>query len=211
MTGERARDSHGAIVAVLRAADTRHHAGVVDVLRDAGIRRIELTLTTSGALDELRLLRVRLGAEVQLGMGTVLSGARAEQAIQAGADFLVTPAVVPEVLDVGLAHGIPVYCGALTPTEVLLAAGRGASAVKLFPASTLAPRYIRELHGPFPDVSFMPSGGVGIDDVPAWLAAGASAVSLGGSLTRDALTGDLAGLRDRARRAVALADDQGSP
>jgi 2-dehydro-3-deoxyphosphogluconate aldolase/(4S)-4-hydroxy-2-oxoglutarate aldolase len=139
-----------------------------------------------------------------------LTAALAEDAIEAGADFLVTPAVVPAVLDVGVARGTAVYCGALTPTEVLMATEHGASAIKLFPASALAPRYIGELRGPFPGISFMPSGGVAIDDVSGWLAAGASAVSLGGSLTRDALQGDTSGLRERARRAVSLAEEMTS-
>lgn len=211
MAATPAREDAGSIVAVLRAADTQHHAPVIDILLEEGIRRIELTLTTAGALDELRLLRSRFGTDVQLGMGTVLTAALAEEAIDAGADFLVTPAVVPSVLDVGVTRGAPVYSGALTPTEVLLATERGASAIKLFPASALAPRYIGELRGPFPGISFMPSGGVAIEDVSEWLAAGASAVSLGGSLTRNALTGDTSGLRERARRAVSLAQQIASP
>jgi 2-dehydro-3-deoxyphosphogluconate aldolase/(4S)-4-hydroxy-2-oxoglutarate aldolase len=105
--------------------------------------------------------------------------------------------------------GVPFYPGALSPTEVFTAHRAGAPLVKLFPAATVGPRYIKDLHGPLPGVRIMPTGGIAIDDIPAWLSAGASAVGLGGPLLGDAAAGgSLAALAGRARRAadaVALA------
>jgi 2-dehydro-3-deoxyphosphogluconate aldolase/(4S)-4-hydroxy-2-oxoglutarate aldolase len=100
---------------------------------------------------------------------------------------------------------IPVYPGGLTPTELLAGWNAGATAVKLFPASTVGPGYIGQLRGPFPDIAVIPSGGIGIADVPGWIEAGALAVSLGGPLLQDAFAGGSpAGLVQRAREVSEL-------
>jgi 2-dehydro-3-deoxyphosphogluconate aldolase / (4S)-4-hydroxy-2-oxoglutarate aldolase len=111
---------------------------------------------------------------------------------------------VSPVLDLSLgSFGVPFYPGGLTPTEIFQAARSGAPLVKLFPAAAVGPRYLKDLHGPLPGVRIMPTGGIGIDDVAAWLSAGAAAVGLGGPLIGDAASGgSLSALADRARRAA---------
>jgi 2-dehydro-3-deoxyphosphogluconate aldolase/(4S)-4-hydroxy-2-oxoglutarate aldolase len=191
------------VVAVLRAATADGFAAVADVLVDGGITALEVTLTSRGALNAIAGLVRQLPSHVVVGAGTVLTADEAQACVDAGAAFLVAPVLVPEVSAVGVAAGIPTYPGALTPTEVLTASRGGAPLVKLFPASTVGPRYLKDLHGPLPGVQIMPTGGIDLGDVAAWLTAGAAAVGLGGPLLGDAAAGgDLAALRDRARRAV---------
>jgi 2-dehydro-3-deoxyphosphogluconate aldolase/(4S)-4-hydroxy-2-oxoglutarate aldolase len=191
------------VVAVLRAATADGFAAVADVLADAGITAIEVTLTSQGAVSAIAGLVRQLPSHVVVGAGTVLTADGAKACVDAGAAFLVSPVLVPDVAAVGTAAGVPTYPGALTPTEVFAASRGGAPVVKLFPASTVGPRYLKHLHGPLPEVRIMPTGGIDLADVAAWLGAGAVCVGLGGPLLGDAATGgSLAGLRDRARRTV---------
>lgn len=189
------------LVAVLRARDAADYAPVVEVLVACGIRSIELTLTTPRALEELPRLKQRMGDGASIGVGTVTSGAQALESLAAGAEFIVTPIYVPGVIELVGSAGIPVLPGAFTPTEIHRAWAEGASAVKIFPASLVQPAFVRELAGPFPDITVLPSGGVVVDAIPVWLAAGAVAVSMGGALIGDAFSGELAALAARARRA----------
>ena len=191
------------VVAVLRAQSAEHFAAVAGVLVDAGIRALEVTLTSRGALESLASLTREVPPGVRVGAGSVLDRDDAKACVDAGAAFLVSPVFDADVLTVGLAAGVPTYPGALTPTEVVTASRAGAPAVKIFPASSVGPRYIKDLHGPLPGVRLMPTGGIAIDDIAAWLAAGAMAVGLGGPLLGDAGNGgSLQTLRDRAARAV---------
>lgn len=189
------------VVAILRARTAAHVDAVTDTLLDAGITCVELTLTVPGAVAILARLAERLPAAAALGAGTVTDLAEARQAIDAGARFLVSPAVCTEVVDYGVARGLPCYPGAWTPTEALTAWRHGASAVKLFPAASGGPAHLRRLRDPLPHIPFVPTGGIDIDHVRDYLAAGAVAVGLGGPLLGDALTtGDTTALRVRARR-----------
>lgn len=192
---------------MLRAPRQGATEPVVETLVRCGVRVIELTLTSPGVLAELPRLRERFESDCAWGVGTVTSEERAREAIEAGADFLVTPVLVPGVIDVAQQSRVPIVSGALTPSEIHDSYARGADAVKLFPASLVGPQFLRELRGPFPSLAVMPSGGVGIDDIPSWLAAGAMAVSLGGALIGDAFEGDRAGLADRATRAQAAVEE----
>jgi 2-dehydro-3-deoxyphosphogluconate aldolase/(4S)-4-hydroxy-2-oxoglutarate aldolase len=188
------------IVAILRAQTADGFAAVADVLVGAGISALEVALTSRGAIDAIAGLRRQVPEDVAIGAGTVLTADEAKAAVDAGATFLVSP-----VLDRALVggFGVPFYPGAFTPTEVFAAYRDGAPIVKLFPASAVGPRYIKDLHGPLPGVRLMPTGGVGIGDVAAWLTAGAVAVGLGGPLLGDAASGgSLTALTDRARRAA---------
>lgn len=198
------------LVAVLRSASAQHYDAVIEVLLGGGIRLIELTLTAADALDALPGLQDRFGDRARIGVGTVLSESDARAAIDAGAGYLVTPLVLPAVIEVAAQRQVPVIVGALTPTEIHTAVALGADAVKIFPASAVGPQYLRELSGPLPGLAVMPSGGVGIDDVEPWLAAGAAAVSLGGSLIGRAASGDVDGLAERVERAVRAAAGLGS-
>ncbi|MEU1513231.1 bifunctional 4-hydroxy-2-oxoglutarate aldolase/2-dehydro-3-deoxy-phosphogluconate aldolase [Streptomyces sp. NPDC005811] len=192
-----------AVVAVLRADSPRHVGSVARTLAEAGVVCLELTLTTPGALDALESLRKDLGDAVDVGMGSVRSAEEARRSLDAGAGFLVSPGFQADVVALALAAGVPVCPGGLTPTELASAWDAGASAVKLFPASTVGPAHLAAFRGPYPEVAVMPTGGIAIDDIPAWIRAGAQAVGLGGPLIRDALSGgDLTDLAGRARRAL---------
>ena len=190
------------LVAVVRATSIDTLPNVVSVLIENGITVIELTLTTPDAIRSMTELRSVWSDRALIGMGTVTTKGQARDSIAAGAQFLVTPITVPEIANISSEAGVPILMGAFSPTEVATAWDSGATAVKVFPASQVGPSYLRELRGPFLEIVTMPSGGVTIDDIPAWLSAGASAVSLGGSLIGSAFSGDLAGLAERARKAV---------
>ncbi|MCU1475528.1 MAG: 2-dehydro-3-deoxyphosphogluconate aldolase [Subtercola sp.] len=196
------------VIAVLRANDPCAYDAVVDVLVENGIRSIELTLTTPGTLEHLSSLLERF-TDAEIGVGTVTTVDEALCAIDAGAHYLVTPVLDTAVIRVAVEAGIPVYPGALTPTEVFAAWQAGAAAVKIFPAETVGAQYGTHLRGPFPGIEFIPSGGVALDDIPAWLQAGAAAVSLGGPLIGDALKGgSLEALANRCRRVVAIVEQE---
>ena len=143
------------------------------------------------------------GRFLQVGRVLYEAGVRA---VAAGAAYLVAPDFRPEMVAFAVGRGIPVVPGALTPTEVAAAWAAGATAVKVFPVSAVGgPAYVKAVRAPLPEVPLVPTGGVGIDDIGAYLAAGAAAVGLGAPLLGDAgdAGGDLAALADRARRAVA--------
>lgn len=196
------------VIAVLRASDPAAYDGVVDVLIEQGVRSIELTLTTPGTIRYLPSLIARVGGDAEVGIGTVTTADQARQAIAAGAHYLVTPVTLRDVIEVAVAAGIPIYPGGLTPTELYAGWREGATAVKIFPAETVGAQYGAHLRGPFPDMEFIPSGGVTLEDIPRWLQAGALAVSLGGPLVGDALRGgSLDALAQRARVAVQIAED----
>jgi len=187
------------VVAVLRARHADEYAPVISALAEGGVRSIELTLSTAGVFDLLPGLARDFGDEVEIGIGTITTTAEAEQALDSGARFLVTPVTDGDIVRAAVDRGIPVFPGGLTPTELLSGWRAGATAVKVFPASTVGPGYISQLRGPFPEIQVIPSGGVGIDDAAAWISAGAMAVSLGGPLLGDAFKGgDLCQLRARA-------------
>lgn len=192
------------IIAIARGASTTRVAIAIETLLAADLPCIELTLTMPGAVDSITTLVRELGQTACIGAGTVLTADQAQACIDAGAKFLVAPSVAPEVVAVAQTNGIPCFPGALTPSEIVSAWQSGATAVKLFPASVGGPRYLRDVRAPLPDIPLVPTGGVSIDDIPAYLTAGAVAVGIGGPLFGNSLDdGDFAGLRDRARRAVA--------
>ena len=164
---------------------------------------IELTLTTPGTLEALPDLLRRAGADAEIGVGSITCVAEAEQALDAGASYLVTPFTNPDVIATAVRAGRPIFPGALTPTEVHTAWSAGATAVKIFPAETVGAQYGAHLLGPFPALKFLPSGGIRMEDIGPWLRSGAIAVSLGGPLLGDALRGgSLDGLAARAQAAI---------
>lgn len=184
------------------------YAPVIESLVTGGIKLIELTLSTQGAVDFLPGLRSAFGQAAEIGVGTVTTAEEAENVLDAGGQFLVTPTVNPPAVAAALRRGVPVFPGGLTPTELFAGWSAGATAVKVFPASAVGPDYIGQLRGPFPQMRLIPSGGVSIEDAPGWITAGALAVSLGGPLVRDAFTGgNRQQLTDRARRVTSLVNE----
>jgi 2-dehydro-3-deoxyphosphogluconate aldolase / (4S)-4-hydroxy-2-oxoglutarate aldolase len=196
------------VVAILRAADAGRFVEVGRVLYEGGVRAVEVTLTSEGALEAFARLREELPGDALLGVGTVRSLGDAERAAEAGATYLIAPDFRADVVAWAVERELPVVPGALTPTEVAAAWAAGATAVKVFPVSAVGgPAYVKAVRAPLPEVPLMPTGGVGIDDIGAYLAAGAAAVGVGAPLLGDAGDpgGDLAALAARARRAVAAA------
>jgi 2-dehydro-3-deoxyphosphogluconate aldolase / (4S)-4-hydroxy-2-oxoglutarate aldolase len=193
------------VIAILRSRDASRLAEVSNVLAEAGITAIEFTLTTSGAIDALREYARAKPESVVLGAGTVLDAAMAEAAVEAGATYLITPAVRPAVVEAAHRLDVPVIPGALTPTEILGAWESGVTAVKVFPAPLVGgPDYLKAVLAPLPHIPLIPTGGVGIDDARAYLDAGATAVGVGNPLLGDALDGgSLDAVRERAERLVA--------
>ena len=196
------------IIAVLRAKDAADYDAVVDVLSANGVHSIELTLSTPGTFEHLPTLLANAGDDLEIGVGTITTVEDAQRAIDAGAQYLVTPLINLDIIALALKHRMPVFPGGLTPSELHSAWQAGATAVKIFPAQTVGAKYGSHLRGPFPYLKFVPSGGVSFDDIPAWLNAGATAVSLGGPLIGDALKGgSLHELAERTKRAVAIAGE----
>jgi len=194
----------GSPMAILRLRHLEHAVAMSCALRDGGITALEFPLTNAKATDAITQVRQALLDEVWVGAGTVLDAESASRAIGAGAQFLVTPAFLPGVIDVGLSRGIPVICGAYTPTEILAAWQAGATFVKVFPAGSAGPSYIRDLLGPFPDILLIPTGGVTLENCAAFLAAGAYTVAVGSHLVNEALAQqqDWKALTRRARHYV---------
>jgi 2-dehydro-3-deoxyphosphogluconate aldolase/(4S)-4-hydroxy-2-oxoglutarate aldolase len=139
-----------AIIAVLRAADTRRYAPVADVLAENGIRGIELTMSTPGTLEVLADIRAGVPDEVQAGIGTVTTVAQLHEAIGVGVDFVVTPTTDVSVIDAAVTAGVPIYPGGLTPTELWTGWAAGATAVKVFPAALVGPPTSRTCAAPSP-------------------------------------------------------------
>lgn len=193
----------GGLIAVLRAPTTEHFPAIADTLLDAGIRAIEVTLTTPEAPACIRRLVTACGTDAIIGAGTVITGDQAEACIDAGAAFLVSPTTSIDVIATARIACVAAYPGALTPTEILTAHSAGASAVKLFPAAALQPRFVTDVQGPLPGIPLFPAGGIALTGIDGWIRAGAAAVGLGTSLIGPAATdGADQALAARARQAV---------
>lgn len=170
------------VVAVLRAPSAEAGIRATDALVAGGVTGIEITYSTPDAAAVIREIRRRHGDAVHLGAGTVLEPRQAHEAVDAGAEFLVSPGTDAELAGAMLGTGATVLSGALTPSEVMTALRLGVHVVKLFPASLGGPAYLKALRGPFPQVDFVPTGGVNAGNLAQWLAAGAVAVGAGGEL-----------------------------
>lgn len=198
------------LLAIVRGTQEAATHRAVEVLIEQGVTRLEVSLTSVAALAVLARASAAASPSVQIGAGTVLTATDAHNAAEAGAAFLVTPGIC-DGARAGVELGLPVLIGALTPSEVVAAVNMGATAVKLFPASFGGPAYLRALLAPFPDVAFIPVGGVGHREAMDFMAAGAVAVGVGSPLVGDAADGgDMEELRSRAREFVGMLGD-GSP
>ncbi len=193
--------TRGGVVAIARGVTPETARAVADALATGGVGAFEITLNEpiDRALRGIEAVAAR-SRGLEVGAGTVLTIKSAQAAIDAGATFLVMPHTDPELVDWAAARGIAALPGAATPTEILAAWRAGAAAVKVFPASSLGPTFLREVRGPLPDIPLLPTGGVTADTAGAFIAAGAIAVGLGGWLIGD---GEPARVTTRARQVVA--------
>ena len=171
------------VLAILRRADIdRVVEPLCDKLVSAGVRAIEVTLDQESSLPALRRLVAHAPPETWIGAGTVMSVEQVELAADAGASFLVCPHVDVSLIAAAHRRGLEILPGVTSGTEVATALAAGAKALKLFPAGPLTPSYLQALRGPFPQTAFVPTGGIGVEQVQTWLDAGAAAVGLGGAL-----------------------------
>ena len=177
------------VIAVVRLPDSGDLRGVATALAAGGVGALEITLTTPGALDAIADLASHGGGCV-VGAGTVLDEKAARDVIAAGARFVVSPTLDRGVVRYSRDQGVACLPGAFTPTELLEAWRAGAALVKLFPASAVSPRYLREMLAPLPFLRVVPSGGVSLENTAEWIRAGAAAVSVGGALVSATLVRD---------------------
>lgn len=199
------------LLAIIRGSDPAAAIAAGVVLAESGIRFLEVSLVTTDALRVIAEIGRRIPDGCVLGAGTVLTREDVARAEEAGAKFMVTPALTDSVAE-SVARGIPVLAGAFTPTEVVSALKMGATAVKLFPSSLGGPAYLRALRDPLPLVPFVPVGGVNAALALEYLAAGAVAVGVGSPLLGDATRGgDLDALRSRAAEFHAVAKSRAVP
>jgi len=193
------------LVAIVRGTDGAAAGKAALAAMEEGFRYVEIALTTPGALEAIGEVRAAAPAGCFVGAGTVLTKQDVDDVASAGGQFMVTPSLAQSIEE-SASRGIPILAGALTPSESYEAMNRGATAVKLFPASIGGPGYLKALRDPFPAIPFIAVGGVGLGEAASYWDAGAVAIGLGGPLFGDAGSGGpLAPMRERARSFVALA------
>ena len=172
------------LVAIVRVPRPEWTVPLATALVAGGIRAVELTMSIPNALEAVRTIDRELGEEILLGVGTVTDDDTCRAAIDAGAKYIVSPVTKPSL--VGAAHVLdrPVMLGAYTPTEAQAAHEAGSDFVKIFPADTLGPGYIKSLLAPLPHLKIVPTGGVNLDTMEAFLAAGSAALGTGSALLK---------------------------
>ena len=192
------------VIAVIRADSSEQLLDAARAMAEGGVIAMEVTMTTPNAIDTIKAVVKELGDKVLMGVGTVLDDITARLAILAGAEYVVTPVMRPDVIALCRRYSKPIVCGAVTPTEALNAHEAGADFVKLFPADTLGPTYIKALKAPLPQLQIIPTGGVTTKTAGDFIKAGCAAVAAGSSLvSKDVLAKkDWKSLTDISRQFV---------
>lgn len=170
------------IVAILRKIEKQKTEKVIKALIEGGIRCIEITMDSEDTLETIRNAKRVFGDSLLVGAGTVLDSVSCRMAIEAGAEYIVTPTVNADVIKMANIYGKPCTPGAMTPTEILTAYELGASMVKVFPASVLGPSYFREISGPLGHIPLMATGGINIENIGSFTKVGVKAFGMGSSL-----------------------------
>ncbi|HEY1758484.1 MAG TPA: bifunctional 2-keto-4-hydroxyglutarate aldolase/2-keto-3-deoxy-6-phosphogluconate aldolase [Bryobacteraceae bacterium] len=191
------------LVAIVRTDSSDQAARIADACAQGGVAALEVTFTVPGAAAVISDLARRYQAdEITIGAGTVLDPETARIAILAGAQFLVSPSVNAETARLANRYQIPYMPGACSVRDVVEAMECGADIIKVFPGETLGPAFIKAVKAPLPQASLMPTGGVCIENVAAWIKAGAVALGVGGNLIAGAKTGDFESITHLARRFI---------
>lgn len=172
------------IVPILRKVPYEKSASIVKALIDGGVTSIEVTMESEKAAEIIAETIDAYGAQVLVGAGTVLNVEDCQRAIEAGAQFIVTPALDEDVVAYAAEQGVPIIPGVFTPAEMLRAVKLGAEAIKLFPASVLGPAFIKDVKGPLSHIPIMATGGITADTATDYLKAGAVAVGTGSALLK---------------------------
>ncbi|MFD1173438.1 bifunctional 4-hydroxy-2-oxoglutarate aldolase/2-dehydro-3-deoxy-phosphogluconate aldolase [Oceanobacillus picturae] len=170
------------LIAILRGYNTADSIAIAKALHAGGITTLEVTLNSPSPLQTIEKISSELGDEVKVGAGTVLDAESARLAISAGAQFILSPTFDRETIKLTKRYGKVSIPGAFTPTEILNAFEEGADIIKVFPASTLGPSYVKDLRGPLPQLKLLPTGGVTVENVASFVKNGAVGVGLGSSL-----------------------------
>jgi len=170
------------VFAVIRMTDSKKLMKVIEAVSLGGVKNIEITMTVPNAVEIIRELSKNNSGDSIIGAGTVLTKEDAKAVIEAGAKFVVSPIMNPEVIATCKELDTPCMPGCYTPTEVIAGWKAGGDIIKVFPATTLGPRYFKDLLAPFPYLKLMPTGGVSITNVGEWVNAGALTVAIGGDL-----------------------------
>ncbi|WP_442595900.1 bifunctional 4-hydroxy-2-oxoglutarate aldolase/2-dehydro-3-deoxy-phosphogluconate aldolase [Neobacillus sp. D3-1R] len=170
------------LVAVIRRPKAEKIAQIAEALVNGGVGALEITVDTPGVFSMIDKIKQEFGARVLVGAGTVLDAETAKAAIDAGSDFIFSPIVDEKTIEMTLRYGKISIPGVMTPTEIVKAYQAGADILKIFPASSVGPNYIRELKGPLGHIPMMPTGGVSLDNVTEFIKNGAVAVGVGGTL-----------------------------
>lgn len=191
------------IIAIMRAQGSDQLIAAADAIQAGGVRAIEVTMNTPGALRVIEEASKRYGEEVLFGAGTVLDAETARAAILAGADFVVSPSLNLDMLAMCNRYSIPLTPGCYTPTEMLKAWEAGADMVKLFPASVGGPSLIKAILAPLPQLEIVPVGGVNLDTAADFIRNGAAALGVGSDLVSQKLL-DERNMEELTRRAAAF-------
>ncbi len=170
------------IIAVVRAQKAEQVIPLSEALLAGGVIAIEITMTTPNALDAIRQARAEFADRALVGVGTVLDAGTCRRAVESGAEFVVTPICRPQFVELAHAADRPIMLGAYTPTEAQAAYEAGADFIKIFPADTLGPGYMKALRAPLPHLRLVPTGGVDVHNVADFLKAGCAALGVGSSL-----------------------------
>jgi 2-dehydro-3-deoxyphosphogluconate aldolase/(4S)-4-hydroxy-2-oxoglutarate aldolase len=170
------------LVGIIRNVSPEDLKSILPIYREAGLTTVEITMNTPGATDMIRYAIENEHHGLNIGAGTVCTKEDLDLALEAGAQFIVTPVISKKVIKSCVKKGIPVFPGAFTPTEIYNAWSLGASMVKIYPATSLGPDYIKDLKAPMNQLKLLPTGGVGLENMAAFLKAGANGLGIGGQL-----------------------------
>lgn len=170
------------IVAVMRNMKPDRVVEIVQALKAGGLTAVEITVESEGGLEAIKVVKDHFGGDILLGAGTILDGTTAGLAIDAGADFIVTPIVSEEAIAIANERECVIATGAMTPTEILAAYNMGAEVVKVFPAGSLGPDYLKNVKGPLGHIPLMPTGGINLTNIASYINSGAVCVGVGGAL-----------------------------
>jgi 2-dehydro-3-deoxyphosphogluconate aldolase / (4S)-4-hydroxy-2-oxoglutarate aldolase len=195
------------IVPVVRASSPLEARIAIEAVCLGGIRAVEITMTVPGALEIIREVLKSYGPDVVVGAGTVLNVETARRCLDAGAQFIVSPGLDVQTIELARKENVLMMPGALTPTEVIAAWNAGADFVKVFPCGNVGgPKYIKALKGPFPQIPMIPTGGVTLENAAEFILAGSEALGIGGELVQIAAlrAGKPEVVTDTARRFVEI-------
>ncbi|MEG9294822.1 bifunctional 4-hydroxy-2-oxoglutarate aldolase/2-dehydro-3-deoxy-phosphogluconate aldolase [Mangrovibacillus sp. Mu-81] len=178
------------MIAIIRGSRPGDALAISKALYKGGVRAIEITLNSPGALTSIEKVRSELGDDLAVGAGTVLDPESARSALLAGAQFILSPSLNTETIKMTKRYGAVSIPGAFTPTEILQAYEEGGDIIKVFPASSLGPDYVKDVHGPLPQIPLLPTGGIDLNNIADYIAKGAAGVGLGSSLvnTKESVT-----------------------